>query len=65
MAERKCQPKLRCQFQFQFDRHVAEKMAQVYRWLAPVEPEESKPKELIACDKKNEKDRGHLRSSLL
>lgn len=66
MAERKRQPKLQCQFQYQFDRHAAEKMAQVYRWLAPVEPEPSPSKELSACQQENdEQDRGHLRASLL
>jgi len=65
MAERRRQPKLRCQFQYQFDRHASEKMAQVYRWLAPDDPEKfrPKPKELILTN--DEKDRGHLRASLL
>lgn len=66
MAERKRQPKLQCQFQYQFDRHAAEKMAQVYRWLAPVESEQPQSKELSVCHKENdEQGRGHLRASLL
>jgi transposase len=49
-----------------FDGHAAEKMAQVYQWLAQVEPEPSQSKELSACHQENdEQDRGHLRASLL
>lgn len=64
MAEQTRQPKLLCQFQYQYDRHASEKMAQAYRWLAP---EESKPSttseqpEILSTD---EKDRRHLRPSL-
>ena len=66
MAERKRQPKLECQFEYQFDRHAAEKMAQVYRWLSPVRSKQSQMDELSPCPQENdEKDRGHLRASLL
>lgn len=63
MAERKNQPSFRCQFQYQFDRHASEKMAQAYRWLAPTDPPENEH----AHDqlKTHEKDRRHLRTSLV
>jgi hypothetical protein len=63
MAETKRQPKLQCQTHFLPDRHVSQKMSQVYRWLVPPPSQSaSLPPELrIAGD---EKDGRHLHSSL-
>lgn len=65
MAKRVRQPSLRCQIHFMPDRHVSQKLSQVYHWLVP----ESAP----ATDRRStqlaaagyEKDRRHLRSSFL
>lgn len=65
MAEPKRQRRLRCQIHYQPDRHVPQKMSQVYRWLVPQEepPTAGQPSELTT--KHYEKDRSHLRSSIL
>lgn len=65
MAEPKRQRSLRCQIHYLPDRQVPQKMSQAYRWLVP--PEEpgtgGQPSELTTTH--YEKDRRHLRSSIL
>ncbi len=64
MAKARRQHPLRCQTHYLPDRHVLQKMLQVYRWLVP-EPEPGnahRAPDLIAAH--DEKDRRHLRSSL-
>jgi hypothetical protein len=61
MAERRGQRKFRCQIHYLADRHVSQKMAQVFRWLVP-ESEQSLTDE--SCEltlATHEKDRRPLR----
>lgn len=63
MAKTKRQPDLRCQTHFLSDRHVSQKLSQVYQWLVP-EPPPGDPqahRELTAAA--HEKDCRHLHSS--
>ena len=61
MAERRGQRKFRCQIHYLADRHVSQKMAQVFRWLVPESDprptDESRELSLVA----HEKDRRPLR----
>jgi hypothetical protein len=65
MAEPRRQRTVRCQIHFLPDRHVSQKMSQVYRWLVPeLEPTSAAPSaELTTIN--HEKDCRHLRSSFL
>lgn len=65
MAEPKRQQSLRCQIHYLPDRHVPQKMSQVYRWLVPEEEPGTaqQPNELTTTH--YETDRSHLRSSVL
>lgn len=63
MAEPKRQRPVRCQNQYVYDRLASEKIAQVYRWLVHEEPE-GEPTAKVTCAG-NEKDRRHLRASIL
>jgi hypothetical protein len=63
MAKRARQPKLRCQIHFMPDRHVLQKLSQVYHWLVPESAAGPQSTPLAAAG--HEKDSRHLRSSLL
>ena len=65
MAEPKSQRPIRCQNHYVYDRLWSQKMSQVYHWLVPESDErESQPSvELTVAE--NEKERSHLRKSLL
>lgn len=65
MAEAKSQRPIRCQNRYVYDRLSAQKMSQVYHWLAPEaeEPEREQSAELNVA--KNEKERSDLRASFL
>ncbi len=60
MAERRRQRKLSCQLHSSADRHGAQKLAQVYRWLVP-EPEEPPTEKTTLTISKNEESSSHLR----
>jgi len=65
MAERRGQRKLRCQINYLPDRHVLQKMSEVYRRLVPgPQPGGNQPSGQLTTVER-EKDRSHLRSSFL
>jgi spore germination cell wall hydrolase CwlJ-like protein len=59
MAKRRAQREFRCQINYLPDRHAAEKMAQVYRRLAPPPSRDATDAELTLAH--HEKNRRHLR----
>lgn len=63
MAERRRQRQVRCENQYVQDRLSSQKMSQVYHWLVPDPPEGRPAGELALAE--HEKDRSHLRPSLL
>jgi hypothetical protein len=65
MAEPKRQPKLRCQIHFVSDRHVSQKLSQVYRWLVPEGDPPGRELALSLMPTPHEKDRRHLHPGLL
>jgi hypothetical protein len=60
MAERRRQRKLSCHLHSLADRHTAQKLAQVYRWLVP-EAEEPPAERTALTISKDEKNSRHLR----
>jgi hypothetical protein len=65
MAKFRRQPRLRCQIHFLPDRHVVQKMSQVYHWLVPEsEPEISQRSSQLSIGQ-HAKDSRHLRPSFL
>jgi len=63
MGESKRQPKLQCQIHFLPDRHVSQKMSQVYRWLVPqADPPSAEQITQLLTIEGHEKDRRHLHS---
>lgn len=65
MAEGKRQPRMRCQTHYLPDRHVPQKMLQVYQWLVPEPEGESAQPDNQLSSSARAKDHGHLRSSFL
>ena len=64
MAESKRQPRLRCQIHFQPDRHVRQKLSQVYHWLVPQSELGTTPEAGQLSTAQDAKERSHLRPSL-
>ena len=65
MAERRSQRKVRCQNQYVYDRLASQKMAQAYHWLVPeLDTRWTEPSAKLTLAE-NEKERRHLRPSLL
>jgi hypothetical protein len=65
MAQSRRQRALRCEIHFQPDRHVSQKMAQVYHWLVPESEELPASYEIGRLGKASyEKERSHLHSGL-
>jgi hypothetical protein len=60
MAERRRQRRLSCQLNPFADRHSAQKLAQVYRWLVPEEKCHSADQQLLSSTT-DEKNSRHLR----
>ncbi len=65
MAESRRQHKLHCQTHYLPDRHVSQKMSQVYRWLVPESGPGSTARPAQLMSAQYEKNCRHLRSSLL
>jgi len=65
MAENRRQPRMRCQIHFLPDRHVRQKISQVYHWLVPESERESAQLASQLTTAQRAKDRGYLRSSVL
>jgi hypothetical protein len=65
MAESRRQRSLRCQIHYLPDRHVPQKMSQVYRWLVPEAEAGEAPERSDLTTAQYEKNRSHLRSSFL
>ena len=65
MAEPKRQRSVRCQFHYLPDRHVPQKMSQVYQWLVPQGEPGTLPQSSELTTAHYEKNRSHLRSSFL
>ena len=64
MAERRGQRIYRCQIHYLSDRHVAQKLSQVYQWLVPrLEPGSAQRWNDLLTSAQHEKNRRHLRSS--
>ena len=65
MAESRRQPRMRCQIHYLPDRHVPQKMSQVYQWLVP--ESERGPAQPVSqlTTSQRAKDRSYLRSSFL
>ena len=63
MAEHKRQRQIRCQNHYVYDRLSPQKMSRVYYWLVPEEVQREASTKLVVAE--NEKDRSHLRPSLL
>jgi len=64
MGEARGQRKLRCQINYLPDRHVLQKMSEVYRRLVPEsEAGENPSRSSRLATITGEKDRSHLRSS--
>jgi len=64
MAERR-QPKMRCQIHYLPDRHVPQKMLQVYQWLVPESERQSAQPANQLTTVQHAKERSYLRSSFL
>jgi hypothetical protein len=63
MAERRRQFKMRCQIHFLPDRHVPQKMSQVYHWLVPETSDEAGQQSAHLSETPRAKDHRHLRPS--
>lgn len=63
MAESRRQPRMRCQIHFLPDRHVLQKLSQVYQRLVPQPGSEAMPEPTELTAAQRAKDRSHLRPS--